>query len=129
MFAILLTVAALDGAAFVVFGAAGSHGAISDPVLQRLFDTANAYHAWHALALLGIAVGVGQLAGIARRFALFSAAAFAFGTVLFCGPLYFRAFEMGAGLGPLTPIGGGLLILGWLALAVAGGLAWMNRSG
>lgn len=121
-----LLLAALDGALFVVLGATGRHGTIAAPDLQRLFDTANAYHAWHALAVLGVAVAVAQMPLLARRLARFAGAAFLLGSTLFCGPLYLRALWEMSALGPLTPVGGALLIVGWLSLAAAGGAAWYH---
>jgi uncharacterized membrane protein YgdD (TMEM256/DUF423 family) len=122
-----LVIAALDGAAFVVIGAAGGHGVIADATLQRLFDTASDYHAWHALALLAVAMGQGRLEGAARRLASVAAMLWLVGTVLFSGSLYIHAFIGAAPIPAATPVGGASLIFGWLVLAAAG-LVVLRRS-
>ncbi|MEQ8249137.1 MAG: DUF423 domain-containing protein [Alphaproteobacteria bacterium] len=127
MLPIWILIAAVDGAAFVVIGAAGSHGVIADPSLGRLFDTASDNHAVHALALLAIGFAGGRLNGAARGLVHTAAAAFLIGSGLFSGLLYFHAFAGSSPLPWLTPIGGALMILGWLALAAAGAVT-LRRS-
>lgn len=119
-----LVIAALDGGAFVVIGAAGGHGVIADAALQRLFDTASDYHAWHALALLAVAMGHARLEGAARRLASVAAALWLAGTILFSGSLYLHALGGASPLPAATPVGGACLIVGWLVLAAAGFVAW-----
>ena len=60
---------------------------------------------WHALALV--------LCGVWARGRLTQAAgvAFSVGTLLFCGSVY--AGLAGVHLGPVAPVGGTLLMLGW----------------
>lgn len=120
--AIWLTLAALLGAAAVIAGALGSHAL--ELAAPEHYARANQYHLIHALALLAVSV-----LGLARGFdpALHLAAAlFVAGMVLFCGRLY--GLGMGAPLLPgiAAPIGGSLLILGWLALAVS---PWLGDNG
>ncbi|MDA0369436.1 MAG: DUF423 domain-containing protein [Proteobacteria bacterium] len=115
-----IVLAALDGAALVVLGAAGGHGVISDPALIRLFDTAADYQAWHMLALLGIGFGGGRLFGTAKWLISAAGAAFLVGSALFCGSLYVHALSGSAPLPWAAPIGGTIMILGWVALAAAG---------
>ncbi len=110
-----LTLAGLIGAAAVIMGALGSH-ALSVADAQR-FRLANHYHLAHALALLALAA-----LGTARGFSIslnFALVCMAVGTVVFCGSLYALALGAPAALARAAPIGGGLLILGWLALALA----------
>ncbi len=114
-----LTLAALLGASAVILGALGSHAL---PVVDSArFRLANTYHLVHALALLGLCA-----LGAARTFspALHLAAVLlALGTVLFCGGVY--AVALGAApMARIAPVGGGLLILGWLVLALS---PWMTR--
>ncbi len=117
-----LTVAALLGASAVIAGALGSHAL--DIVAPDHYARANQYHLIHALALLAVSV-----LGAARGFdpALHLAATlFVAGMVLFCGRLY--GLGLGAPLLPgfAAPVGGTLLILGWLALAVS---PWLGDNG
>ncbi|MBL4615704.1 MAG: DUF423 domain-containing protein, partial [Magnetovibrio sp.] len=75
------------------------------------------YQMWHGLALLGIGLMTVRVPGKALPIAgmLFQA-----GIVLFSGTLYsFGALSMVPFEGA-APVGGGLLIIGWLILAIAG---------
>lgn len=120
--AIWLTVAALLGAAAVIAGALGSHAL--DLVAPEHYARATQYHLIHALGLLAVSA-----LGAARGFdpALHLAAVlFVAGIMLFCGRLY--GLGLGAPVLPgiAAPIGGVLLILGWLALAVS---PWLGDNG
>jgi len=114
--------AAIAGALFgltgVAAGAFGAHALRSrlDAGALAIFDTAVRYQLVHALALLGSAWAIQQWPG---RSAKTSAVLFAAGIVLFSGSLYALTLSGVALLGALTPVGGVLLLLGWLALALA----------
>lgn len=115
--------AALCGLA-VALGAAAAHGPLvpRDAYAQSLFETAHRYHVMHGLALL--AVGLVGPADLGRGRAvrhLLDATGFFFvlGTVLFSGLLYGRAVFDVVLPGPFLPMGGFLLILGWVLLFVA----------
>ena len=113
---------ALLGALGVVAGAFAAHALRGrlPPEALALVDTASRYQLIHALAL--IAAGVLHL--IRPSFAArLSAACFAAGALLFCGSLYSLAFGAPRALGMIAPIGGVLLIAGWLALAIS---AWLS---
>uniref|UniRef100_A0A665VHD2 Transmembrane protein 256 n=1 Tax=Echeneis naucrates TaxID=173247 RepID=A0A665VHD2_ECHNA len=95
--------AALSGASAVAAGAYGAHGTDS----TRLFETANKYHFYHSLALLGAAhSGKPAVAG-----ALLVA-----GMGMFCGSLYHQAVTGDPGLRKVAPVGGVAMIVGWLAM-------------
>ncbi len=103
----------LLGALAVAAGAFGTHslsGRISEASLG-VFETAARYHLAHALVLV--------LVGLAA--ARWPAAAwngpgllFLFGTLVFSGSLYALAVTDIRWLGAVTPVGGVLLIAGWL---------------
>jgi len=112
-----MVVAALLGGAAAALGAIGSHALELDLDGARRFAIANRYHFYHVLALLAVALGGDRLAILPRRLAV---ACWLAGMVLFCGSLYLVAITGHAGLAPV-PIGGLLLIAGWLSLGVA---AW-----
>jgi len=78
------------------------------------WQTAVQYHAWHALALLSVGVAGFHLEGIWIRAAgwLFFA-----GVVLFSGSLYALALGAPRALGAVTPAGGAMFVLGWIAFA------------
>ncbi len=109
---LLAAIAALLGAAGVALAAASTHAAGGE-----LGRTASEFLILHAAALLGISAHARTLvkgAGVT----LLAGAALALGTVLFSGDLAMRAFE-GEKLFPMAaPIGGSLMILSWLALAL-----------
>jgi uncharacterized membrane protein YgdD (TMEM256/DUF423 family) len=58
------------------------------------------------------------MAEAGRRLAHFAAAAFLAGMMLFCGAVWLGALS-GQSLGPIAPLGGMLLMLGWALLALA----------
>ncbi|KZD08188.1 DUF423 domain-containing protein [Oceanibaculum pacificum] len=119
---IWLIAAGLNGALLVVLGALGAHGFSGDEYARSLFDTAWRYQGLHVLAMLAVALALPVFAGRARIAALAALALFALGSVLFSGSLYRMAWT-GEGLfGGAAPLGGGALILGWLVVALAGGL-------
>jgi uncharacterized membrane protein YgdD (TMEM256/DUF423 family) len=118
-----LTAAGFHGALAVALGAWGAHGAAQSltPQAVEWVKTGAAYQLWHALALLGIAAITGRAAGHqAGRLVTISGLAFFLGALLFSGSLYLLAWGFGRWLVYLTPVGGTLLILGWVLLFAAG---------
>ena len=107
---ILLT-AALFGSSAVMLGAFGVHALRSTLDAQQLgwWQTATQYQLAHALALLAIAV-------LPIRLARYAAWCMALGTIIFSGTLYLMALGLPRWLGAITPVGGLLLIMGWLLL-------------
>ncbi len=103
---VLLLAAALSGAMAVVAGAFGAHGASG--AAADWLRTGGQYQLVHAVAAL-VAVQMG-----ARG----PGWLFVAGGLLFGGSLYAMALGGPRGvLGPVTPLGGALLIGGWLWLA------------
>mgnify|MGYP006158900465 FL=1 len=112
--------AAFAGALGVVLGAFGAHalrGSI-EPRLIETFQTAVQYQLIHALALLLVSLTMGWL-GQSLSFEI-SAYAFMAGIILFSGSLYGLVLTEMKWLGPVTPLGGLCLIVGWLALLIGG---------
>ena len=107
---------ATSGAIAVIAGAFGSHALRErlDPEMLRVFEVGVRYQMYHALALL--AVGI-----LAARGLQLQAAGWCFlvGTVFFSGSLYALALGGSKLFGPITPIGGAILIAGWALLAWA----------
>jgi uncharacterized membrane protein YgdD (TMEM256/DUF423 family) len=95
-------IAALSAAIAVAAGAFGAHGA-SSPQAAEWLRTGGTYQLVHAVAALAI-MGTSRGAAIML---LVGAAIFAF-------TLYAMAFGGPRWLGAGTPIGGSLLILGWV---------------
>lgn len=83
---------------------------------------------WHAIALVLTAMWLVRLSGGAAYLAATAAgAAFALGTVLFCGAVYAHDIG-GVRLGPIAPAGGFLLMAGWLLLVASALLAGGSKS-
>lgn len=110
--------AALSGAVVVMAGAFGAHALEGQlaPRLVAAFETGVRYQAWHTLALLAVLAwrATAPLAGQRLAMGLWAA-----GIGLFSGSLYAMVLSGAGGLGMITPVGGVLLIAGWLALAGA----------
>jgi uncharacterized membrane protein YgdD (TMEM256/DUF423 family) len=102
---LLMLLAALSGALAVAAGAFGAHGA-SGPAVEWL-RTGAQYQLLHVVAAL-----------VALRLeARGPAWLFVAGSAIFAGTLYLMAIGAPRWLGAVTPIGGALLIAGWLWLA------------
>lgn len=107
-------IAALSGAMMVMLGAYAAHGlaARTTEAMVSAVETGVRYQAWHTLAIMIVLVWrqVQPLAG--QRWVL---VLWALGMACFSGSLYLMALA-GLNLGIVTPIGGLLLMAGWLAL-------------
>ena len=105
---LIVVLAALSGALAVAAGAFGAHGASGAAV--EWLKTGAHYQLVHALAAL-----------LALRLeARGPAWLFVTGGALFAGTLYLMALGLPRWLGAVTPVGGTLLIAGWLWLAWIG---------
>ncbi len=105
--------AGLLGAAGVILAAAGAHAAPNSGL-----ESAAYVLLFHAAAILGGAALL-QQGMLARWSGLAALAGWTIGAVLFSGDIAMRAFA-GHRLFPMAaPAGGIVLIVGWLALAIA----------
>lgn len=114
-----LMIAALSGFLAVSLGAFGAHmlkTLFSDYQMQ-IYQTGVSYQFYHTLALLLVVLLSQQYQARALRVARVS---FLVGMVLFSGSLYLLAYTGIGWLGAITPLGGSLLLVGWLSLAWAG---------
>jgi len=113
---ILLLCAAISGMLSVVIGAFGAHGLKGNipPELLAAYQTGVHYQMFHTLALLALAL---LLLKLNTRSLLLNITGLLWlaGIVLFSGSLYYLAVGGPSWLGPITPLGGLLLILGWLS--------------
>ena len=123
MFRNFLVIAALLGATGVMLGAFGAHGLRDLLSVARMetYQTAVTYQMWHALALLGVAIlGAGATGSAAvKRWLAIAAFSLTLGTLIFSGSLYLLVLLDKPIFGAITPIGGVVMIIGWLALAYA----------
>ncbi len=104
------------GALGVVLGAFGAHSlkASLEPGRLAIFEVGVRYQLIHALALL--LVGLAQRGGDGTALRA-TGPLFVAGIALFSGSLYGLALGGPSWLGPVTPIGGLLLIAGWISFA------------
>lgn len=111
---------AIFGLLSVAFGAFGAHALKSLVSAQNveIFQTGVRYQFYHAFALIGVGL---VMLHLNNKYLRNSAKCFIVGTLLFSGSLYLLAlrevFAFGFFvkiLGPMTPIGGLILMAGWL---------------
>ncbi len=118
---IILGLAGLNGFVAVAAGAFGAHELKARVGTEALtvFETAARYHMYHALALVAIVL---LMRYESSRALTAAAVCMQLGIVLFSGSLYAMGLSdlRWKWLGPMTPIGGGLFLVGWLLFVVAG---------
>ncbi len=106
---------ALLGFGAVAMAALGAHGlAHLDPSALRMVHSAVQMQGWHALALLACGLWAPRGGFLADAAGM----AFALGSVLFCGAVYALAVGQFA-VGMAAPIGGTVLMIGWLLLGLS----------
>ncbi len=116
--------AAFFGALAVILGAFGAHALknILTSYGLDIWNKAVQYQFYHTLALLFLS----SFARYRNSLINFASYCFTFGIILFSGSLYLLALRdylnlggFASVLGPITPIGGLLFILGWIGLLLA----------
>lgn len=114
---LFLIIAAVLGATGVLLGAFAAHGLrgkLADNLFNA-FETGVTYQFYHALALLALALWIKQSNS---PWLIASGYLWLAGVILFSGSLYAMALTGIKWFGPITPIGGLLFILGWIALLI-----------
>jgi uncharacterized membrane protein YgdD (TMEM256/DUF423 family) len=116
---VFLAVGSLYGLLGVALGAFGAHGLRDrlDPSQLSSWQTAVQYQLIHAIALLVVGVWLLQPGPASLRYA---GAFFVAGVVLFSGSIYVLILTATAWLGPVTPLGGLCLMVGWVTMIYAG---------
>lgn len=114
-----LIVAGISGAMGVGFGAFAAHGLarLGDPTIVEWVKTGAGYQLWHAAALLGLASLSGRIAPV--WFGVLGGCFF-LGSLLFGGSLYALALLQLPWVVFVTPVGGMLMIIGWVLLIILG---------
>lgn len=102
----IVTLAALSAALGVVAGAYGAHGA-ADPQAAEWLSTGSLYQMVHAVAALALAARHPRIAALLLA-----------GAAIFALTLYAMALGAPRWLGAVTPLGGVMMMSGWLALAL-----------
>lgn len=114
------------GVAAGAFGAHGLSGTLSERLLE-VYQTAAHYHLVHSL-VLGLAA-VLLLTGKGGAWPARAGACLAAGIIVFSGSLYLLSLTGVGWLGAITPLGGVLLLCGWLCLFMAGLQARADAAG
>ena len=99
----------------VLLGAFGAHAlkeTLSANDSIQTWETAVRYQMWHAIALILLSMN-----SLSNPIPKMIGPCFAIGTLLFSGSLYGLALDGPKWLGPVTPLGGLILMIGWLLLA------------
>jgi uncharacterized membrane protein YgdD (TMEM256/DUF423 family) len=109
-----LLLGATNGLIAVAAGAYGRHG-FGDDFPREMFAIGAEYQMWHALALLAVALLAGR-PGMRQGLLLVAGSGFTLGILLFCGSLYWLAAHGAPPVAGSAPLGGVLLMLGWVAL-------------
>jgi uncharacterized membrane protein YgdD (TMEM256/DUF423 family) len=120
-----LVAAGLSGLAGVALSAAAAHSAAAD-----LLDPAARMLLFHAPAFLALAVLVparGRGGGMVRRVLAVAGIALGLGLLLFCGDLCARTLLGHRLFAFAAPLGGTLLMSGWLAVLLAGAMRLAAR--
>ena len=101
-------------------GAHGLKATLMERGMMQAWETAARYHLFHAVALLGLAAWIRASATSPRKSGLIWAArGWTLGVVLFSASLYWLALGGPRWLGPITPLGGIALMIGWLLIIPA----------
>jgi len=115
---IWILLAGVNAALAVGAGAYGWHALGDTPDIRDIFMMGSQYQMWHALGMLAVGLVIHRTPSRALHLA---GVDFQLGIILFSGTLY--SFG-GLSIVPIegaAPLGGGLMILGWLILGVVGG--------
>ena len=118
---ITLIVAALYGGLAIILGAFGAHALkkIFTPEQIASFETGVKYQMYHAIVLLII----GTQLPLVNSLEVVMVWLFIIGTLLFSFSIYGLCISSAKGnkikiLGPITPLGGTLLVAGWVCLLI-----------
>lgn len=108
---------ALYGFISVAAGSFGAH-ALKEKISHEMlavFEIGARYQMYHALGLLGLAWALEKFPGTLIQAA---GCSFMIGVLIFSGSLYLLALSGNRTWGAVTPIGGLLLLAGWLLLGI-----------
>ena len=119
----VLIIASISGALAIILGALGAHALEAELTPGNLasYKTGSLYHIFHSIVLLVLGLTSSGLKAKSRSILV---GLFVVGIVLFSGSIYLLATRHFLGmeglsvLGPVTPLGGLVLITGWIAIGV-----------
>ena len=113
---LFLIIGSILGGTGVMIGAFGAHALktlLESSGRLDTFETAVKYQFYHALALILLGI---LMSNQNHSFYEYSGYSFLAGTIIFSGSLYVLCISGIAKFGMITPIGGLLMIVGWLFL-------------
>jgi uncharacterized membrane protein YgdD (TMEM256/DUF423 family) len=116
---LFLTIASVMMALSIAIGAFGAHGlkAIVDESLLKIYHTGVEYQFYNSLGLFGASF-IMYLKPNSKK-ALIASWLVLIGAIIFAFSLYLLVLFKLPILGAVTPIGGSLMIIAWLLLAVS----------
>jgi uncharacterized membrane protein YgdD (TMEM256/DUF423 family) len=125
---LFVVLAGLLLAAATGLGAYASHGleGVLAPADIAIVSTAVEYQFFHGLGLLGIAVLIERIGGVALKASGWLMFA---GTLLFCGGIYLHHLLGIASASAVAPLGGSAMIAAWLILAFGAARARVRDAG
>jgi len=111
-----LMAGAVMAALSVILGAFGAH-VVEDTLSKSRFETyqtAVVYQTWHALGLMILGLVGDRISSLLLHWAGYCLLV---GTIIFSGSLYLLVATDTSWFGAITPIGGVLMIIGWVLFA------------
>jgi len=121
---LIMIISGLFGALSVILGAFAAHGLKNKLSADRLlvFKTGVVYQFYHtfALAIVGLSLMAQNIEN--SQYLTWAFYCFSIGIIFFSGSLYLLAITQKKIFGPITPIGGLFLIMGWVFFT----LHWMS---
>lgn len=128
---IFAVIGAISGFLSVALGAFGAHGlrtakadsSLGSDYLLEIWQTATQYQMIHTLALFIVVFSLIHLGQ--SRWTITAGWSFVTGIMIFSGSLYLLVLTELTWWGGVTPIGGVMLLVGWMLL----GLGWMFSGG
>lgn len=112
----LISTAGVSGVSAGAFGAHALKDALSAAGTLSTWNTAVLYHLIHVPALLATALLASSSSTPAKLWPIKACQCWLLGILLFSGSLYALALGGPRWLGPITPVGGLFLILGWVCV-------------
>jgi uncharacterized membrane protein YgdD (TMEM256/DUF423 family) len=113
---LFLIVGSILGSTGVLIGAFGAHALknlLESSGRLETFETAVKYQFYHALALILLGI---LMSGQNHSFFQYSGYSYIAGTIIFSGSLYVLCLSGITKFGMITPVGGLLLVAGWVFL-------------
>ena len=115
----LIAFAAITAGACVALGAYGSHVLDADADIKLMWDKGVSYQMWHSLGAIAAALLATQRSAKARTLALVAGWVMILGALTFASILYHFAIHEEIYLQGAAPIGGYMMMAGWVGIAIA----------